>query len=70
MATHSSTLARKIPWLEEPGGLQSMGSERVRQVHSLVQVSFISVQQRLCFSSGVVGLSDYIIVYFDPYKNI
>ena len=29
MATHSSTLAWKIPWLEEPGGLQSMGSQRV-----------------------------------------
>ena len=26
MATHSSTLAWKIPWTEEPGGLQSMGS--------------------------------------------
>ena len=25
MATHSSTLAWKIPWIEEPGGLQSMG---------------------------------------------
>ena len=30
MATHSSTLAWKIPWMEEPGGLQSMGSQRVR----------------------------------------
>ena len=30
MATHSSTLAWKIPWMEEPGGLQSMGSRRVR----------------------------------------
>ena len=30
MATHSSTLAWKIPWAEEPGGLQSMGSLRVR----------------------------------------
>ena len=30
MAIHSSTLARKIPWTEEPGGLQSMGSQRVR----------------------------------------
>ena len=28
-ATHSSTLAWKIPWMEEPGGLQSMGSQRV-----------------------------------------
>ena len=30
MATHSSTLAWKIPWKEEPGRLQSMGSQRVR----------------------------------------
>ena len=29
MATHSSTLAWKIPWIEEPGGLQSMGSQRI-----------------------------------------
>ena len=30
MATHSSILAWKIPWTEEPGGLQSMGSQKVR----------------------------------------
>ena len=30
MATHSSTLAWEIPRTEEPGGLQSMGSQRVR----------------------------------------
>ena len=29
MATHSSTLAWKIPWTEEPGGLQSMGLKSV-----------------------------------------
>ena len=29
MVTHSSTLAWRIPWTEEPGGLQSMGSQRV-----------------------------------------
>ena len=29
MAPHSSTLAWKIPWMEEPGRLQSMGSRRV-----------------------------------------
>ena len=28
MAAHSSTLAWKIPWMEEPGWLQSMGSQR------------------------------------------
>ena len=31
MAPHSSTLAWKIPWMEEPGRLQSMGSRRVEQ---------------------------------------
>ena len=30
MATHSSVLAWRIPWTEEPGGLQSMGSQSVR----------------------------------------
>ena len=29
-AIHSSTIAWKIPWTEEPGGLQSMGSQRIR----------------------------------------
>ena len=29
IATHSSTLASNIPWMEEPGGLQSLGSQRV-----------------------------------------
>ena len=28
MATHSSTLAWRIPWTEEPGGLQTMGSQK------------------------------------------
>ena len=30
MATHSNILAWKIPWMEKPGGLQFMGSQRVR----------------------------------------
>ena len=30
MATHSSILAQRIPWIEEPGGLQSLGLQRVR----------------------------------------
>ena len=32
MATHFSILAWKIPWIEEPGGPQSMGSRRVRHI--------------------------------------
>ena len=39
MATYSSILAWRIPWIEEPGGLQSVGSQRVRygsvSVHTL-----------------------------------
>ena len=31
MATHSSILSWEIPWIEEPGRLQSMGSQRIRQ---------------------------------------
>ena len=32
MATHFSILAWRIPWMEEPGGLQSMGSQRIHLI--------------------------------------
>ena len=32
-ATHSSILSRRIPWTEEPGGLQSIGLQRVNTTH-------------------------------------
>ena len=41
MASHSSTLAWKIPWMEEPGGPQSMGSLRVGQ-DSATSLSFFT----------------------------
>ena len=43
MAPHSSTLAWKIPWMEEPGGLQSMGLLRVttEQLHFHFSLSCI-----------------------------
>ena len=40
MATHSSTLAWKIPWMEKPGRLQSMGSQRVRHLLSNFTFTF------------------------------
>ena len=45
MAIHSSILAWKIPWMEEPGGLQSMGSQRVRHdwVTSLSLIYIVSI---------------------------
>ena len=42
MATHSSNLAWKIPWTEEPGGLQSMGSQEsdmTEHAHTTQQTS-------------------------------
>ena len=57
MATHCSILAWRIPWIEEPGGLGSIGSQRVRhdlaaaaeelmfQKYSL-QESFLEVRRR------------------------
>ena len=44
MATHSRTLAWKIPWMEEPGGLQSMGlleSGTTEQLHFTFSLSCI-----------------------------
>ena len=44
MATHSSVLAWRIPWTEEPGGLQPVGSRRTRQdcrhMHELISTRF------------------------------
>ena len=44
MATYTSILAWEIPWTEEPGGLQSMGLQRVR--HDLVTKQ---QQQQICY---------------------
>ena len=57
MATHSSVLARTVPWTEGPGGLQSVGSQRVTQrdsLHSSERSTRVSgsgrIRFRFCFS--------------------
>ena len=45
MATHSSILTWKIPWAEEPGGLQSMGSQRVRHEQLTKQQTMLPTDQ-------------------------
>ena len=46
MATHFSILAWEIPWTEEPGGLQSMGSQKSRtQLSDLTELNFL---KKLC----------------------
>ena len=48
MATHSSTLAWRIPWMEEPGRLQSMGLQRVRHDwETLLSLSFTLRERNL-----------------------
>ena len=49
MATHSSALAWRIPWTEEPGGLPSMGSHRVRHGRSnLAAAAEAATKQQQC----------------------
>ena len=57
MATRSSILAWKIPWMEEPGGLQSVGSQRVR--HDWVTSLFLSF---LPFSNSAMPLSIFKVI--------
>ena len=48
MATHSSILAWRIPWMEEPGGLQSTGSQRVGHDWATSLSDFVSYHLPLC----------------------
>ena len=55
MASHSSTLAWRIPWMEEPGGLQTMGLQRVRRDFTFTftfnGASQVAQWQRICLPS-------------------
>ena len=46
MATHSSILTWRIPWTEEPGGLKSMGWQRVRQDRACTYVASVASVSR------------------------
>ena len=62
MATHSSTLAWEIPWTEEPGGLQSMGSQRVG--HNLVTKPPNPYWDVFTTFSVIVEIHYFIIIFF------
>ena len=71
MATHSSTLAWRIPWREEPGGLQSTGSQRPNTVerlsaHTLDETPRL-LKSRVLFSKSIFGFS--ISSHYTVYKN-
>ena len=65
MTTHSSILARRIPWTEEPGRLQSMGSQRVEYDWSDL------VQHKTKEFSALNSLKplSYFMGHFLPYKS-
>ena len=58
MATHSSIRAWRIPWTKEPGGLQYIGSQRVR--HDWATNTFTNIHIYICI---------YVYVYFAFHKN-
>ena len=65
MATHSSVLAWRIPWREEPGGLQSMGSQRVRPSEHCTALLHLDIDDCSKIRSGfitanLIGFHDHI----------
>ena len=66
MITHSTILAWKIPWAEEPDGLQSMGSQRVKQdrlclrthahTHTYNCIKKLLLQNNFAYESQVLSL--------------
>ena len=56
MAPHSSTLAWKIPWMEEPGGLQSMGSlSQTRLSNFTFTFHFHALEKEMATHSSVLA---------------
>ena len=56
MATHSSTLAWKIPWTEEPGGLQSMGLQSRTQLSDFTFIfPFHALEKEMVTHSSVLA---------------
>ena len=58
MVTHSSVFARRIPWTKEPGGLQSMGLQRVE--HDKVTNTFKHIHASQFFFQVLFGALGYV----------
>ena len=75
MATHSSTLAKTIPWTEEPGRLQSLGSQRVR--HNWATSLFFFLRFPLYTVSGeffhkwmLNFIKSFFCIYWDDHLSL
>ena len=68
MATHFSILAWEIPWIEERGGLQSMGSQRVRHdLATKTAINSITRQRRHCYCNLRGGRQEWSSTPYSPY---
>ena len=67
MGTHSSVLAWKIPWTEEPGGLQSMGSQRVR--HGWVTNTHAHTRPALLYLMTYLAKNFFQDIFFKIFAN-
>ena len=59
MATHSSTLAWRIPWVEEPGGLQSTGSQRVGHYFTFT----FTFEHSLALPFFGIGMKTFLVLW-------
>ena len=70
MATHSSILAWRIPWTEEPGGLQSIGSQNQTQLKRLSTLAHTQHKLQYIFcilalqSQGNIKTQDIVVLAF------
>ena len=69
MATHSSILAWKIPWMEEPGRLQSMGSGLENSMNCIAHRVTKSQTQQATFTSLCFKASQVLLVVKNPPTN-
>ena len=69
MATHSSTLAWKIPWTEEPGNLQSVGSQRVghNRATSLSLFTFMHWIRKIWY---IYTMEYYSVIKTNTFKSV
>ena len=73
LATRTSVLAWKIPWTEEPGGLQSMGSQRVRHDGACVCAHARTHTHRQSYSVlyyNGVNMTLHFVQTYRIYKNV
>ena len=70
MATHSSILAWRIPWTEEPGGLQSTGSQRVRQLSTAQHITKIKTLILMCWNWNNSSSSHLLHTHIHIHKHI